>query len=183
MWSIRRPTPAALDALLASCRSLSLSYPEEGMSRRDESPSGYGREHHEVELDVDFEAAREALATFATHRLPYLFVYPDDARVALGRDVVVCARLGPVWSINPCRVVYVESSDERYGYGYGTLPGHAEHGEERFSVRRSASGRTLAETTAFARPQDVLARMGSPIAHQVQRRIKVDYMRALARGA
>jgi uncharacterized protein (UPF0548 family) len=49
-----------------------------------------------------------------------------------------------------------------------------------FAVERRADGRVIAETIAHARPQDLLARIGRPIAHRVQRRIKVDYLRALA---
>jgi uncharacterized protein (UPF0548 family) len=74
-------------------------------------------------------------------------------------------------------------SDGRFAYGYGTLEGHSEHGEEMFAVERVASGRVRAVTIAHARPQDVLARLGQPIAHRVQRRIKVDYMQALLRGS
>jgi uncharacterized protein (UPF0548 family) len=179
MWSLSRPTPEYLDTLLARVAGLPLSYPEEGMSRGSSTPAGYGREAHEVDLAIDFDRAREALVTFATHRLPYLFVHPGNARATIGKDVIVCARLGVVWSINPCRVVYVDESADRCTYGYGTLPGHAEHGEESFTVERLPGGKVRANTVAYAKPQDLLARIGAPVAHQVQRRIKVDYMRAL----
>jgi len=153
------------------------------MSRGGSSvPPHYGREEHEVELEVDFRAARDALAAFATHRLPYMFLHPEGARVREGLDVVVCARIGPLWTANPCRVVFVEESEDRFAYGYGTLDGHSEHGEEMFAVERASNGRVRAVTIAHARPQDLLARLGKPVAHRVQRRIKVDYMRALLEG-
>jgi uncharacterized protein (UPF0548 family) len=184
MWFARRPSPRVLDDLLASLAARPLSYPEVGMSRGDRAvPAHYGREEHEVALDVDFAAARDALAAFATHRLPYMFLHPAGVRVREGLDVIVCARIGPLWTANPCRVVYVDDSDGRFAYGYGTLEGHSEHGEEMFAVERVASGRVRAMTIAHARPQDMLARLGKPIAHRVQRRIKVDYMQALLRGS
>jgi uncharacterized protein (UPF0548 family) len=109
-------------------------------------------------------------------------VHPPDARAIAGKDVVVCARIGPLWTINPCRIVYVIDEPDRAGYAYGTLPGHSEHGEETFTVERTSDG-VIAETIAYARPQDLLARAGKPFAHRVQARIKRDYMAALVEAA
>lgn len=180
MWALRRPTPASLDALLPALAGAEVTYADLGMSRRASPPPGFGREAHEVMLDMPFERARDALRSFATHRLPYLFLHPAGARVTEGENVVVCARIGPLWSINPCRIVFVDDTRDRFAYGYGTLPGHAESGEESFSVERLADGRVRADTIAYARPDAWLARLGAPVAHRVQRRIKVDYLRALA---
>lgn len=180
MWRVRRPHASLLDELLARAGTQALSYPDEGMTR-GEPPAGYGCEHQRVDLAIEFAAAREAIATFATHRLPYLFVHPADARADLGRDVLVCARIGPLWTINPCRIVYVIDEPDRSGYAYGTLPGHSEHGEETFTVERTPNG-VVAETIAYARPQDFLARAGKPVAHRVQARIKRDYMAALVKA-
>lgn len=179
MWSARRPSPASLDALLAELVSTPLTYAPVGLSEAPAAPPGYVREDHEVELDIGFAEARAALKAFATHRLSYLFVHPEGAEVALGRDVVVVARIGPLWTRNPCRIVAVEDTPTRFSYAYGTLPGHSESGEESFSVERLAEGRVRARTVAIAQPLDLLARLGAPVAHVVQRRIKVDYMRAL----
>lgn len=183
MWSLRRPSPRALDAILARAASQALTYGDRpGLSALAETEArndGYGYEHHEVELDVPFAAARSALAGFATHRLSYLFVYPSDARAVVGQDVVVTARIGPLWTTNPCRIVSVDESPTSFRYAYGTLPGHSESGEESFGVERIDDRRTRAWTTAVARPLDPLARLGKPVAHVVQRRIKIDYMRAL----
>ena len=184
MWFLRRPDASALDALLADLAGRPFSYPEVGMSQgRVAVPAHYGREEHHVDLELELGAARDALAAFATHRLPYMFVHPATAKVHEGLDVVVCARIGPLWTANPCRIVSVVESADRFEYAYGTLPGHSEHGEEMFAVERRPGGGVRAETIAYARPQDVLAKLGRPIAHRVQRRIKVDYMSSLARAA
>ena len=178
MWSLRRPSSATLDALLAKCATLPLSYPDVGMTRSSSPPAGYGREHQRVVLAIDFEAARTALIAFATHRLAYLFVHPTDAIATAGTDVLVVARVGPLWTTNPCRIVYVDDTPDRFTYAYGTLPGHSEHGEETFTVERTSTG-VVAETIAYARPQDLLARIGAPVAHRFQARVKRDYMAAL----
>ena len=177
MWRVRRPQATLLDELLTRAATQSLSYPEVEMTR-GEAPAGYGREHQRVALAIEFAAAREAIVTFLTHRLPYLFVHPANTRATVGTNVLVCARIGPLWTINPCRIVYVIDEPDRAGYAYGTLPGHSEHGEETFTVERTPDG-VVAETIAYARPQDLLARAGKPIAHRVQARIKRDYMAAL----
>jgi uncharacterized protein (UPF0548 family) len=42
-----------------------------------------------------------------------------------------------LWFLNACRIVYVLDDIQpvrRFGFAYGTLPGHAERGEERFSI-------------------------------------------------
>ena len=180
MWSLRRPQDAELAAILARVAGLSLTYPEVGMSRTGGAPA-YHREDHRSALAIDFATAAERLASFATHELPYMFVYPRDARVVLRRDVVVCAKVGPLWSINPCRIVHVEATPDRFEYAYGTLPGHAEAGEEYFAVSRTTDGRVIGETTAYARMADWIAKLAAPIARRVQRRVKIDYLRALGR--
>ena len=177
MWRLRRPPATLLDDILTRAARQPLSYSEVEMTR-GEPPPGYGREHQRTPLAIEFAAATEAILTFQTHRLPYLFVHPAGARATLGATVLVCARIGPLWTINPCRIVYVIAEPDRAGYAYGTLPGHSEHGEETFTVERTPDG-VVAETIAYARPQDVLARAGKPFAHRVQARIKRDYMAAL----
>jgi uncharacterized protein (UPF0548 family) len=49
-------------------------------------------------------------------------------------------------------VVYVVDDENRRGFAYGTLPGHAERGEELFAVRYDPADEAVyAEVTAFSR--------------------------------
>jgi uncharacterized protein (UPF0548 family) len=63
-----------------------------------------------------------------------------------------------MWSLNACRIVYVIEEEEasllnRYGFAFGTLPGHVERGEERFSVEwHRSEDWVFYEVFAFARP-------------------------------
>src|SRR5690349_16853575 len=78
---------------------------------------------------------------------------------AVGSEVIV--HLGPVQA--PCRVVYVVDEPDRRGFAYGTLPGHAESGEELFLVRyEPATGDVFADVTAFSRHATWWSRLGSP---------------------
>ena len=181
MWCIGRPSADRLDAELRRVATLPLSYAEFGRLGASGSspPAGFARTDHRLEIDGDFVAARAALDRFATHSLPYLFVHPPDARVAVGANVLVAIGFGPAWSVNPCRVLSVESSADRHSYVYATLPGHVEHGEESFSITRLGDGRLLAETSAFWRPQQAIVRLGLPIARRVAEKAKRDYLLAL----
>lgn len=52
----------------------------------------------------------------------------------------------------PVRVVYVVDESNRKGFGYGTLPGHPQSGEESFIVERTPDGSVWLTVTAFSRP-------------------------------
>jgi uncharacterized protein (UPF0548 family) len=45
--------------------------------------------------------------------------------------VVVTFHLGPVHVKAPCRLVYVTDEVNRFGFAYGTLPGHPEQAKRR----------------------------------------------------
>ena len=95
---------------------------------------------------------------------------------AVGSEVIV--HLGPVRA--PCRVVYVVDEPDRRGFAYGTLPGHAESGEELFFVRYDpATDEVYAEVTAFSRHATWWSRLGSPVTSVAQRVITDRYLRAL----
>jgi uncharacterized protein (UPF0548 family) len=80
----------------------------------------------------------------------------------------------------PCRVVYVVDEPDRQGFAYGTLPGHAESGEELFMVRfDAASGDVYAEVAAFSRHATWWSRVASPITSLVQKIVTQRYLRAL----
>jgi hypothetical protein len=64
----------------------------------------------------------------------------------------------------------------------GTLPGHAESGEERFTVEwREADGAVWYDILAFSRPRQLLARLGYPFARRLQRRFARDSAAAMRR--
>ena len=75
-------------------------------------------------------------------------------------------RLG-LWWLNACRIVYVvdeEGPVTRFGFAYGTLPGHAGAGEERFLVEWDrASGEVWYDILAFSRPHVFLSPAGLPV--------------------
>ena len=95
---------------------------------------------------------------------------------ATGSEVIV--HLGPVRA--PCRVVCVVDEPDQRGFAYGTLPGHAESGEERFVVRYDpVTDEVYADVTAFSRHATWWSRLGSPVTSVIQRVVTERYLRAL----
>jgi uncharacterized protein (UPF0548 family) len=76
--------------------------------------------------------------------------------------------------LNACRIVYVIQDDgplERFGFAYGTLYDHAESGEERFLLEWDHdSDEVWYDLLAFSRPNQFLARIGYPLARQLQKK-------------
>lgn len=98
--------------------------------------------------------------------------------------VAVLARHLGFWSLNSARIVYtVEEGDavERFGFAYGTLPGHAERGEEFFSVEWDHSDDSVHYAVfAFSRPNHLLVWPGYPFSRMLQKRFSRDSRLAMA---
>jgi uncharacterized protein (UPF0548 family) len=71
----------------------------------------------------------------------------------------------------------------RYGFAYGTLPGHVEAGEERFLVEWNKSdNRVWYDIVAFSRPRHVLARLGNFQVRRMQKRFARESAAAMVRA-
>ncbi len=108
-----------------------------------------------------------------------------EAPIAEGTVVGVLGRHFGVWSLNACRVVYVVEEEgpsvRRYGFAFGTLPGHVERGEERFAVEwRTTDDSVWYEVFAFAHPAHPLAKVGRPFVRLAQSRFAADSLRGMA---
>jgi uncharacterized protein (UPF0548 family) len=163
---------------LSDLAALPLTYSEVGATAGP-LPAGY---HHVQKSAVigrgrrRFEEAADAGMRWGMLRGAGVRVDATSDVAAVGSDVIV--HLGPVSA--PCRVVYVVDEPDRRGFAYGTLPGHAESGEERFMVRYDpVSDEVHAEVVAFSRHGTWWSRLGSPITSVIQRVVTNRYLRAL----
>lgn len=179
MLRLRRGGPDVVER----ARLAGVTYAAVGATLWGPMPEGY---HHEVQRVVlpdrpdCFARAADGLRRWQAHRSIGATVTPD-VPPADGATVVVSLPLGPVRVLAPCRIVAVLDEPSRYGFAYGTLPGHPEEGEEAFVVERRPDGTTTFEITAFSRPADLVARLGGPITRAVQRRATHGYLEGLAR--
>lgn len=163
---------------LSDLAALPLTYSEVGATA-GELPDGY---HHVRKSAVigrgrpRFDAAAEAGMRWGMLRGAGVSVDATTEVAAVGSEVIV--HLGPVRA--PCRVVYVVDEPDRRGFAYGTLPGHAESGEELFLVRYDPATESVwAEVTAFSRHATWWSRLASPVTALVQRIVTERYLRAL----
>ncbi len=70
-------------------------------------------------------------------RLDWIQLCWPETVLASGADVAILGHVKKVWFLNVSRIVYIldeEGPLTRFGFGAGTLPGHAVRGEERFLV-------------------------------------------------
>jgi uncharacterized protein (UPF0548 family) len=160
------------------------TYPEVGATRQATMPAGrYHRLEREVRVGVGdeaFDRARVTVLTWGMQREAGLLVFPADQPPTEGLTVLVVTRLGPLRVIAPCRVLWTVDEPARAGFGYGTLPGHPESGEEAFLVERGAGGEVRALVRAFSRPATWYSRLGAPVARLVQSRVTDGYLAAFS---
>lgn len=185
MFLVQRPDDAAIVRFLNDQRRLPFSYADIGATR-SEPPDGYNIDHNRIRLgdgpDV-FARAVEALRHWKMFDLGWVTLVPGDAPITEGSCVAVLVRHFGFWSLNASRIVYVDGDDDlnrRFRFAYGTLPGHVEQGEERFSVEYHPEDNSVwYDLFAFSRPQNLLATIGYPVSRRLQRRFARDSLKAM----
>jgi uncharacterized protein (UPF0548 family) len=190
LFLLRKPSEERINEFLRTQKDLPFSYDEVGASREGVAPLGYAVDRYRVRLGEGREAyarAVEALREWRQFDLGWVRLLPPGAPIGVGTTVDVLARHSGFWSLNTARIVYLleESGEvERFGFGYGTLPGHAERGEERFSVIWDRENDSVYyDVFAFSRPMHPLALIGYPFARLLQRRFARDSKRAMIEAA
>lgn len=160
------------------------TYPDAGATAAADLPGGY---HHLFRTRTigsgreDFVRAAEQLAGWEMHRRAGIVVSLETPRAAVGVEVRLGLGVGPLKISAPCRVVYVIDDEREKGFAYGTLPGHPESGEERFSVVWRDDDDVEMHIRAFSRQATWWSRLGGPVARRFQLSITRKYLRALDR--
>jgi uncharacterized protein (UPF0548 family) len=163
---------------LSDLATLALTYPEVGATA-GVLPAGY----HHVRKSAVIGRGRARFAEAAEKGMRWGMLRGAGVRVEATTDIAevgssVIVHLGPIAA--PCRVVYTVEETDRRGFAYGTLPGHAETGEELFLVcYDSATDEVRAGVRAFSRHATWWSRLGSPVTSLIQRVVTERYLRAL----
>jgi len=182
MFRLVKPSEEGIRNFLTRQQSLPFSYREVGATRhvRAGAPRGYPVNYYRVQLGTGaftYARAVNALQNWTMYALCWTRLFPAGAPVGEGVTVCVLARHFGVWSLNANRIIYVieeRGTVERYGFACGTLPGHSEQGEERFTIERREDDTVWYELLAFAKPKHILARAGYPLTRSVQKRFARD---------
>jgi uncharacterized protein (UPF0548 family) len=157
-----------------------LTYDHPGSTLRE--PARPGARVQAVTLDAggDLDAGAATLRRWATHAGIGAHLYPPGVEPTEGETVLVVVPFGPVEMVVPNRIVTVVDEPDRFGFAYGTLPGHQESGEELFLAHRTAPGRLRLEVRIDARPATTLTRVAAPIVARVQHVAARRYLAAWA---
>jgi uncharacterized protein (UPF0548 family) len=175
MLLLCKPSPSQIRDFLARQSTLEVSYPEVGATAAA-PPLGYAVDHTRIKLgegEQPFTAGDAALRRWEHFRLGWVEAWPADTSIQKGAVVAVRAQVFGLWWLNACRIIYVVDETapvRRFGFAYGTLPGHAESCEERFQVEWNRHDNSVwYDILAFSRPNQFLTRLGYPLVRGIQK--------------
>ncbi|MBC8356077.1 MAG: DUF1990 domain-containing protein [Planctomycetes bacterium] len=182
MLTVRRPNTAAVTRCLEERQNTPFTYEPLGISETLDISSEFDVDRQQTLLGFGeevYQAAKDAIRRWEMFPEGLTKLYWPNQAIRVGEHVAVLFRAGPLWSLNPCRIVHVcdsaRSADgiDRFGFAYGTLEGHLESGEERFSVRWNRNDDSVHyELLAVSRPNHFLTKVGYPYARVVQARFR-----------
>ena len=171
---------------LAALASAPFTYDDVGATRSGPMPPGYAHAEREAVVGSGqeaFDRAVTAVFEWRAQRAAGLRVRANGSPREAGTVVVLTAGLPRLGYDIPCRVVWARTEGPEQGFGYGTLPGHPESGEEAFLVRLGHSGDIVFETRVFSRLATPLARAAGPVSRLVQHAALHRYAAVVARAA
>jgi len=188
MPSLRKPTAESVDRFLKAEAQRSFTYSAVGATA-ETPPAGFVVDRTRIKLgegELVFEAAKAALQEWEHFNLGWVEVRPSKPPIQPGEVVAVLGQAVGLWWLNACRIVYVVDESgpiKQFGFAYGTLPGHAESGEERFLVEWDRKANEVwYDILAFSRPNHILTRLGYPVVRCTQKRFGRDSAAAMLKA-
>ena len=188
MVSFQKPSVDSMRRFIAEQAKLDFSYSAVGASAAT-PPAGFVVDRTRIKLgegEAVYESASAALRRWDHFRLGWVDVWSPETPLEAGEVVAVMGRALGLWWLNCCRIVYVVNETgpiRKFGFAYGTLPGHVESGEERFVIEWNQGDNSVwYDILAFSRPSQVLIRLGSPIVRRMQKRFGRDSAAAVFRS-
>lgn len=188
MLSLRKPSPDSIRRILAAQAKLPFSYAAVGATATS-PPAGYVVDRTRIrqgEGEAVFRSAIAALRRWEQFRLGWVEAWSPETPIQTGEVVAVMGHAIGLWWLNSCRIVYVVDESgpiSRFGFAYGTLPGHVESGEERFLIEWDrADDSVWYDILAFSRPNHFLTRLGYPVVRRTQKRFGRDSAVAMFRA-
>ena len=180
MLFLKKPDPESIGEFLAAQKSRRFSYEHVGASRTA-APGGYVVDHNRIQLGKGrsaFARAKDAIKQWKMFDIAWLELFWPDIPIAAGATIAILVSHAGFWSLHAARIVYTVDEErgavETYGFAYGTLPDHAEMGEERFTVEFHPSDESVwYDLCAFSRPH-LLARMAFPYTRALQKKFAAD---------
>lgn len=178
--SLVKPSNTQLDHFLISGKNLSPSYSGKFDTRVDFSTKR--KEAFNQKYDYDetsfflgegqavFDTARQLVREWKMFPEQWTKIHPQAAPIKTGQRVAVLFNLLGIWWWNSNVIQYTIDEANRFGFAYGTLPGHVESGEELFLIEMDHHGKVWYKIKAFSRPASWVVRLVYPFARSQQRR-------------
>ena len=180
MLSLRKPSIDALRRFMAAQAKLPYTYETVGATA-ETPPAGYVVDRTRMKLgegEPVFRSAITALRRWQQFRLGWVEAWSPDTPIQPGEVVAVMGRAMGVWWLNACRIVYIVDEAgpiSKFGFAYGTLPGHVGSGEERFMIEWNRGDNSVwFDIVAFSRPNHFLTRFGYPVVRRLQKQFGRD---------
>jgi len=179
MFSLRRPKNTRVRDLLDSLQTADFTYDAIGCLRR-ETPQGFNRDRLTVALGrgkAVWENARAVVRAWGVFPEEMVSVVRLTDDVAVGNVLAIVCRAAGLWTVNPTRILSVidhtSGSHNRYGFAFGTLPGHIALGEESFTIDwDEATDEVTYTIESVSRPRHPLLWLAYPYARLVQARFR-----------
>lgn len=188
MLSVRKPPVEKLRRYLAEQQAHDFSYSSVGATAKA-PPAGFDVDRIHIELGAGesvFHAAKAALKRWEQFRLGWVEAWSPQTPIEPGQVVAIIGWAMGFWWLNSCRIIYtVDESGPitKFGFAYGTLPGHVESGEESFLIEWSRdTDRVCYDILAFSRPNHFVTRLGYPLVRRTQKRFGRDSAAAMLRA-
>ncbi len=182
MLTFFKPTDQQALAFIEQQRNLPFSYPAVEYTRKDTTLPGFNNDFNTQALgqgEAVWETAKVAIREWRMFPGGWAYVTPRPLPIRVGEVVAMAAQVLGIWWLNSCRIVYVIDNEHQFGFAYGTLPGHAECGEELFMVEKSAAGSVRYVLKAFSKPRHWMARLGYPLARVYQKKFVRESKKAM----
>jgi len=184
----QKPSSDVLGRFLAEQMALDFSYSAVGATAKT-PPFGFTVDRTRIELgkgEAVFNAATAALRRWQQFKLGWVDVWSLETPLEVGQVVAIMGRAVGLWWLNSCRIVYTineSGSTAKFGFAYGTLPGHVESGEERFQIEWDrATDRVAYDVLAFSKPNHILTKLGYPLVRLSQKRFGRDSAASMFRS-
>lgn len=188
MFFLSKPSIEIINKFIFSQKDKNYTY-KDLEATRNQPPTDYVIDRNRIKLGTGktaFEKAKTALQNWQMYDFPWVEICWDNTPIETGQVVAVLANTLGFWSLNACRIVYtLEEYGEvdKFGFAYGTLPAHAESGEERFSIEWDhTTNNVYYDLLAFSRPNYLIVKLGYPVCRMFQKKFAEDSKQAMLKA-
>ncbi len=183
MFSLSKPDLSSIESFLFENSAEEFTYDYVGATLTGSPPEDFIVDHNRVLLgrgEEVWKKAKNAIRNWKMFDFSWVKLHPQKMPIETGRVVAVLVSHLGFYSMNTARIVYTIDEPTRFGFADGTLPGHSESGEERFSVELDISTEEVwYDLYAFSQPNHMLAYVGYPFARYFQKQFAVDSKAAM----